>query len=98
MRRADGRAVGGIGFKGEPQDGRAEIGYGIVESARGHGYAAEAVTALLRLAAENGVSTVAADTTLYNIASQRTLVRSGFLLVRTADGLCFYEVVVTSPV
>ena len=46
-RLADGRAVGGIGFKGQPDGGCVEIGYGLAPSARGHGYAAEAVVALL---------------------------------------------------
>ena len=52
---------------------------------RGHGYAAEAVVALLALATDRGLSRVVADTTLDNIASQRTLVRAGFRLVGTDD-------------
>src|SRR5580692_11174334 len=44
-RLADGRAIGGGGFKGRPQGGRVEIGYGLAPSARGNGYAAEAVIA-----------------------------------------------------
>ncbi len=84
-RLADGRAVGGIGFKGQPDGGCVEIGYGLAPSARGHGYAAEAVVALLAVAADHGLSRVIADTTLDNIASQRTLIRAGFRLVGT-DG------------
>lgn len=42
VRAGDGQAVGGIGFKGQPEDGTAEIGYGLTASARGNGYAAEA--------------------------------------------------------
>jgi RimJ/RimL family protein N-acetyltransferase len=80
-RLADGRAIGGIGFKGQPDGGCVEIGYGLAPSARGHGYAAEAVIALLTVAADHGVSRVIADTTLDNIASQRTLNRAGFRLV-----------------
>ena len=91
-RLADGRAVGGIGFKGQPEGGCVEIGYGLAPSARGQGYAAEAVVALLALAAEHGVSRVIADTTLDNIASQRTLVRAGFRFVRSDDELHYYEV------
>ena len=88
----DGRAVGGVGFKGQPDGGCVEIGYGLAPSARGHGYAAEAVGALLAVAAGHGLSRVVADTTLDNIASQRTLVRSGFRLVRTDAELHHYEV------
>ncbi len=91
-RLADGRAVGGVGFKGQPDGGCVEIGYGLAPSARGQGYAAEAVVALLALAAEHGVSRVIADTTLDNIASQRTLLRAGFRLVGSDDELHYYEV------
>jgi RimJ/RimL family protein N-acetyltransferase len=91
-RLADGRAIGGLGFKGQPDDGCAEIGYGLAPSARGHGYAAEAVNALLALAADHGLSRVIAETTLDNVASQRTLVRAGFRLVSTDAELHRYEV------
>lgn len=86
-RLADGLAVGGVGFKGRPDDGCVEIGYGLSPSARGHGYAAEAVAAVLALAAEHGVAKVIADTDPDNLASQRTLTNAGFHLVSTdADG------------
>ena len=91
-RQADGRAIGGIGFKGQPVDGCVEIGYGLAPSARGDGYAAEAVVAVLALAAEHGLSRVIADTTLDNIASQRTLIRAGFRLLGADDELQQYEV------
>ena len=90
-RLADGRAIGGIGFKGQPDAGCIEIGYGLAPSARGHGYAAEAVAAVLAIAADHGLSRVIADTTPDNIASQRTLVRAGFRLVDTDGALYQYE-------
>jgi RimJ/RimL family protein N-acetyltransferase len=90
-RLADGRAVGGIGFKGQPDSGCVEIGYGLVPSARGHGYAAEAVLALLAMAADHGLSRVIADTALDNIASQRALIRAGLRLVGTDGELHHYE-------
>ena len=95
-RLADGQAVGGIGFKGPPDGGCAEIGYGLAPSARGHGYAAEAVIALLTVATHRGVLRVIADTTLDNIASQRTLIRAGFRLVNTDAELHHYEVLLGS--
>jgi RimJ/RimL family protein N-acetyltransferase len=64
----------------------------LAPSARGRGYAAEAVVALLSVAADHGLSRVIADTTLDNIASQRTLVRAGFHLIRTDGELNYYEV------
>lgn len=90
-RLSDGRAVGGIGFKGQPVGGWAEIGYGLVPSARGHGYAAEALATLLSVAAEHGLSKVLADTASDNIASQRTLARAGFRLVRIDRDLYHFE-------
>jgi RimJ/RimL family protein N-acetyltransferase len=91
-RLADGRAIGGLGFKGQPDGGCVDIGYGLAPSARGHGYAAEAVIALLTVATDHGLTRVIADTTLDNIASQRTLVRAGFDLVNSDAELHHYEV------
>jgi RimJ/RimL family protein N-acetyltransferase len=90
-RLADMRAIGGLGFKGQPDDGCVEIGYGLAPSGRGHGYAAEAVIALLTVAADHGLSSVLAHTTLGNVASQRTLIRAGFRLASTNAGLHRYE-------
>jgi RimJ/RimL family protein N-acetyltransferase len=87
----DGRAVGGVGFKGRPHGGSVEIGYGLAPSARGQGYGAEAVVAVLAVAADHGLSRILADTTLDNIASQRTLLRAGFRLLGTDDELHYYE-------
>jgi RimJ/RimL family protein N-acetyltransferase len=89
---SDGRAIGGVGFKGQPEGGCAEIGYGLAPSVRGHGYAAEAVIGLLTVAADHGVSKVLADTTLDNLATQKTLIRAGFHLVSSDAELRYYEV------
>jgi RimJ/RimL family protein N-acetyltransferase len=88
---------GGIGFKGRPEGGGVEIGYGLAPSARGHGYAAEAVVALLGLAANHGLSRVIADATVDNLASQRTLLQAGFDLVASDGELHRYEFVVDPP-
>jgi RimJ/RimL family protein N-acetyltransferase len=91
-RTADGRAIGGIGFKGRPDGGCVEVGYGLSPSARGHGYAAEALGALLTVAAAHGLSRVVADTTGDNVASRRTLERAGFRHLGDDGRLCRYEV------
>ena len=88
---ADGRAVGGIGFKAQPEEGCVEIGYGLVPSARGNGYAAEAVVAILAIAKDHGLSRVIADTARDNIASQRALIRAGFRVVGTDGDLHYFE-------
>jgi RimJ/RimL family protein N-acetyltransferase len=92
-RLSDGLAIGGIGFKGQPEDGCVEIGYGLAPSARGRGYAAEALVALVAIAAEQGVSRVIAETAPRNVPSQRTLIRAGFRLVSTDREFHLYEAV-----
>ncbi|MCT9091251.1 GNAT family N-acetyltransferase [Streptomyces sp. ASQP_92] len=82
VRAEDGRAIGGIGFHGPPEDGRVEIGYDLAESARGQGYATESLAALTAWAlAQPGVETVYATTDEDNTASQRVLNRAGFTRV-----------------
>jgi RimJ/RimL family protein N-acetyltransferase len=95
-RLSDGLAIGGVGFKGQPDGGCVEIGYGLAPSARGYGYAAEAVLALLAVATDHDIVKVIADTTLDNLASQRTLIRAGFRLVNTDAELQYYQVLLTS--
>lgn len=85
-RRADGLAVGGIGFLGVPDDGVAELGYGLVPAARGRGYATEALRAAVGLALRHGASAVVAETTDDNRASQRVLEKGGFSVERHGDG------------
>jgi RimJ/RimL family protein N-acetyltransferase len=91
-RIADGQAIGGIGFKGQPKDRSVAVGYGIVPSARGHRYAAEALTALLDVAAGHDLDRVVADTDRNNTPSQRTLERAGFARHHSDAALHFYEV------
>jgi len=90
-RQSDGLAIGGVGFKGPPDDGVVEIGYGLVPSARGHGYATEALATLVQIAAGLGMTTIRADTDLDNVASQRTLEHAGFYQVEADSELCYYE-------
>jgi RimJ/RimL family protein N-acetyltransferase len=90
-RQSDGLAIGGVGFKGPPDGGVVEIGYGLAPSARGHGYATEALRTLVQIAAGVGVTTIRADTDLDNVASQRTLERAGFHQVEADSELCHYE-------
>lgn len=87
----DGLVVGGVGFKGRPTGDVVEIGYGLVPSARGHGYAAEAVRQLMQVAAVEGVTTIRADTELDNVASRRTLESAGFHQVGVDSELHHYE-------
>jgi RimJ/RimL family protein N-acetyltransferase len=89
--RHDGLAIGGIGFSGPPDDGVVELGFGLIESARGNGFAAEALEALIEAALAFGAESVMADTTLDNLASQKTMLRAGMTEVSRDSELISYE-------
>lgn len=76
-----GTGIGGVGFKGVPDDsGAVEIGYGVDAEYRGHGYATEAVRALLEwCAGQPEINAVYAQTEPDNAISQRVLQKCGFL-------------------
>jgi [ribosomal protein S5]-alanine N-acetyltransferase len=79
IERRSGLAVGGIGFSGPPDRGEVELGYGIVPSRQGRGYATEAVHAMTALAwAHPAVNAVLAGTDPGNVASQKVLAKAGF--------------------
>ena len=89
-RRSDGLHIGGIGFFGPPDDGVAELGFGLVESARGHGFAAEALAASIRIALANGATSVVADAELGNLASHATMLRAGMVELRRDARLVYF--------
>jgi RimJ/RimL family protein N-acetyltransferase len=85
----DGVVVGSIGFFGPPQpadDGvpEAEVGYGLVEDARGQGLMTEALGALVAEAESNGVR-VRASVLPTNDASIRLLATCGFTELRGSN-------------
>jgi RimJ/RimL family protein N-acetyltransferase len=89
VRASDGLVCGSVGFFGPPQAGadgvpEAEVGYGLVEEARGHGAATEAVQGLLAETDRLGVR-VRAAVTPENRASIRVLAKCGFTELRGAD-------------
>ncbi|MER6130575.1 GNAT family N-acetyltransferase [Streptomyces sp. NPDC001815] len=90
VRREDGRALGGMGFHGAPdEEGRAEVGYDLTESARGNGYATEALRALSAWAlAREDLTYLFATVDRANSASQGVVSRAGFTRVGEieADG------------
>ncbi|MFF3930213.1 GNAT family N-acetyltransferase [Streptomyces hirsutus] len=95
VRREDDLAVGAMGFHSAPdEDGRVEVGYDLVEDARGHGYATEALRTLSAWAlAQDGVRTVTAVIDRDNVASQGVVTRAGFTRVGEdgAKGEYVYE-------
>lgn len=77
----ENRAIGSICFMGPPNEkGAVEMGYGINESYRGHGYMTEAVIALSDWAlTQKSVSVVTAKTDKDNPASWRVLEKAGLV-------------------
>ena len=78
VEKSSGLSIGGIGFKGSPNErGEVEIGYGIAHSYQNQGLASEAVAALCDFA-RRGARFVIAETDRDNLASQRLLEKCGF--------------------
>jgi RimJ/RimL family protein N-acetyltransferase len=83
IQRTPTRTLFGIaGFSGPPSADRSvEIGYSLMPSHHGHGFATEAVGELLRFAfADPSVKRVIAETYPHLPASIRVLIRTGFRL------------------
>ncbi|MGH4029565.1 GNAT family N-acetyltransferase [Actinomycetota bacterium Odt1-20B] len=94
VRAEDGVAVGGMGFHGRPdEDGRAEVGYDLVEGARGAGYATEALRVLVSWAFEQPekAAVLHAVVDQDNGASQGLAERAGFVRVADRGELRVYE-------
>ncbi|MFE0254618.1 GNAT family N-acetyltransferase [Streptomyces sp. NPDC059010] len=93
VRREDGRAVGGMGFHGAPdEEGHAEVGYDLTESARGHGYATEALHALSDHAlARDDVHLLMAAIEADNAPSQRVVARAGYIRASVAEERTAHE-------
>jgi RimJ/RimL family protein N-acetyltransferase len=71
--------IGGIGFHGAPdEDGSVDVGYAVVPSHQGCGYASAALSLLILYARDLGAGRLRAETDGDNVASQRVLTRNGF--------------------
>jgi ribosomal-protein-alanine N-acetyltransferase len=98
VRSGDGMVVGSIGFYGAPVAvddlEETEVGFGLVEDARGHGAVTEALTALLEHTDRAGVR-IRASVRPENRAGLRVLAKCGFTQLRgtTEDG----ELVMVRP-
>lgn len=85
VRRSDGLAVGSIGCFGPPVDGVVEVGYGLVESARGGGLMTDVLSGMVRSLEAAGLRVVA-HTLPDNVPSHRVLGRLGFVREDEAPG------------
>jgi len=83
----DGAFCGSIGLRWSPGSSElpphvlGHIGYGVVPWKRGQGYATRALALLLPLARERGLAHVYLTTDLDNVASQKSVLANGGVLV-----------------
>jgi RimJ/RimL family protein N-acetyltransferase len=90
---ASGLAIGGLGFFHEPNtEGITELGYGLVETARGKGYATEALLVALQIARTAGAKAVIADTAVDNFKSQKVMLKAGFVEQSRTTELVYYSI------
>lgn len=81
----DGSVLGSFNLR-NIEDDTAEVGYRVAERVAGRGVATAGLQELCRLAAsEHGVRKLRARATHENVASQRVLVKAGFVAVGEAD-------------
>lgn len=79
LKNRPGIVVGDFSFKGLGSDGIIEIGYGLKEEYRHHGYMTEAVKTITEWALlQQHVRQVEAETDAENVESQNVLLRAGF--------------------
>ncbi|MFH8569267.1 GNAT family N-acetyltransferase [Streptomyces sp. NPDC017993] len=92
-RREDGHTIGGVDFHGTPDaDGKVTIGYGLIPSAHGKGYASEALRALLAFARVQGITSVEGDTGHDNLASQHVMSAVGMRVIAEDERLKYYKI------
>ena len=92
IERSTGEVVGSLGLFWPPSDGRVEIGYGVVPSRQGRGYASEATAALTTFALQwDDVRAVHANVEPSNPASARVLEKAGFGRYASTDELVSYQ-------
>ncbi|BCK66066.1 hypothetical protein Srufu_000190 [Streptomyces libani subsp. rufus] len=92
-RRDNGQAIGGLGFHGPAdENGSVTIGYGLIQSARGKGYASEALRELLLFARAHGVTRVKGDADHDNLASQHVMTAAGMQPAAEDEHVKYFEV------
>jgi RimJ/RimL family protein N-acetyltransferase len=85
--------IGGIGFHRPPdEDGRVEVGYGIVPSRWDQGFGTDALEETVEYAQAHGARFVTARTVPANVASRRILEKAGFTFIDVNEGYATYEI------
>lgn len=94
-RTSDGLLLGDVAFWPDHDGGTVEIGYSLHPDAQGHGYASEAVAALVRALRDRGVATVVAGCDPDNASSIRLLERLGFAFDGVVEGERTYSLAIS---
>ncbi len=90
----DGTLIGDVAFWPDPDGAEVEIGYSLHPDHQRHGFASEAVTALLRALRGHGVQRVVAGCDLDNERSAALLERLGFDFTGVEDGERIYRLAI----
>jgi RimJ/RimL family protein N-acetyltransferase len=98
VRAADGVAIGDIGLAPDEEAGTFSGGYGIAASARGQGFATEALSTLVDAlwAHRHDAARIVLDTDVANAASRRVMEKAGFRPLRRERDLLYYALDRTS--
>lgn len=92
LSKASRLPLGITGFKLDKSDSAAELGYLFSEEAWGHGYASESLSALLDYAQNNlGIVKYKATVTGGNVASEKLLLKKGFVKDKTISNAIFLD-------
>lgn len=78
--------VGSVVYKGHPEDGMADIGYGVDQAYQGRGFATEATRVSVQwIMSQPGIKGVRATTFSWNLPSLRVIAKLGMRPVGTRD-------------
>lgn len=91
------QVVGSVRLRHTDRQGRVEIGMWLIRAVRGHGVARAAMTFALCEAAELGVTSVWAETTVGNAGALGLLARLGFDLGPSDHQGCIHALLVFDP-
>lgn len=87
IEKSSGRHIGYCGVESCELEGKQELelGYRLITSARGNGYATEAACAVLDYYQQQGITDIIAYTAYGNMPSQAVLKKLGFTLIKSSE-------------
>lgn len=92
IHKEDNMIMGDMGFKGGPEEGIINIGYSIVPSYQGKGYATEMGKAMVGWGlSQPNVKTVIATCDTDNFASKKVLEKIGFHITNTTEEKLYWS-------